>query len=289
MPEVGCVLLARPTDSPGLYAQMVGRGTRTAPGKADCLVLDCADMTERHDLMVVKMLQGEPEQTGSKGGLKPGDWVEHRHDPARCDGNVVELIGDGFVTVLWAGRPGPEVCPGAALRRKRPMIDDVPLHRRRVEVGDAVAVEVCLLGGRAEGWYHYRDSRGTDRYTLGGPSDLRAVLQLVREAPGVWSGWEVSRNRRDAPESVYCCHEGGSLSEVLGATLSRWRPWRPIPWERVLGTVTPRQQEALLRWGMRRSTAGMSRAEACALMTTRIAASKIDAERKLRRAGRGAA
>jgi superfamily II DNA or RNA helicase len=41
-PATSCVVVARPTKSRALYAQMVGRGTRLAPGKADCLVLDLA-------------------------------------------------------------------------------------------------------------------------------------------------------------------------------------------------------------------------------------------------------
>ncbi len=39
-PNVDCVVLLRPTNSTGLYQQMVGRGLRLAPGKTDCLVLD---------------------------------------------------------------------------------------------------------------------------------------------------------------------------------------------------------------------------------------------------------
>lgn len=41
-PATSCVVVARPTKSRALYAQMVGRGTRLAPGKTDCLVLDLA-------------------------------------------------------------------------------------------------------------------------------------------------------------------------------------------------------------------------------------------------------
>ena len=44
MPEVSCVAMARPTRSEGMYAQCVGRGTRLAPGKKDCLVLDFVDL-----------------------------------------------------------------------------------------------------------------------------------------------------------------------------------------------------------------------------------------------------
>lgn len=37
-PGIGCVVVARPTKSRALYAQMVGRGTRTLPGVVDCFV-----------------------------------------------------------------------------------------------------------------------------------------------------------------------------------------------------------------------------------------------------------
>jgi len=46
--NVDCVVLLRPTNSPGLYVQMVGRGTRLHPGKADCLVLDFGGNVLRH-------------------------------------------------------------------------------------------------------------------------------------------------------------------------------------------------------------------------------------------------
>lgn len=48
MPSIDCVALLRPTASPGLYYQMVGRGFRTSPGKSNCLVLDFGGNVERH-------------------------------------------------------------------------------------------------------------------------------------------------------------------------------------------------------------------------------------------------
>lgn len=39
-PDVDCILCLRPTKSRALYCQIVGRGTRTAPGKDHCLLLD---------------------------------------------------------------------------------------------------------------------------------------------------------------------------------------------------------------------------------------------------------
>jgi superfamily II DNA or RNA helicase len=39
-PATNCIALVRPTGTRALVAQMIGRGTRTAPGKTSCLVLD---------------------------------------------------------------------------------------------------------------------------------------------------------------------------------------------------------------------------------------------------------
>jgi ATP-dependent helicase IRC3 len=60
-PEVSCVAMARPTRSPGLYAQCVGRGTRPYPGKTDCLVLDFVDLSGL-SLMTLPSLFGMPRQ-----------------------------------------------------------------------------------------------------------------------------------------------------------------------------------------------------------------------------------
>lgn len=47
LPELSCVVLARPTRSLMLYLQMIGRGLRIAPGKSDCLVLDHSGCVHR--------------------------------------------------------------------------------------------------------------------------------------------------------------------------------------------------------------------------------------------------
>ena len=47
-PNIDCVALLRPTNSPGLYYQMVGRSFRIHPGKNDALVLDFGGNVMRH-------------------------------------------------------------------------------------------------------------------------------------------------------------------------------------------------------------------------------------------------
>lgn len=72
LPAIDCVAIARPTQSRALYVQMVGRGMRTFPGKADCLILDVVGVTERYagKLQTAATLAGLPSfgAGGADGG-----------------------------------------------------------------------------------------------------------------------------------------------------------------------------------------------------------------------------
>ena len=46
-PAIDCIVMLRPTASPGLWVQMLGRGTRPCEDKSNCLVLDFAGNTQR--------------------------------------------------------------------------------------------------------------------------------------------------------------------------------------------------------------------------------------------------
>lgn len=69
-PSVDLIALLRPTLSTGLYVQMMGRGTRKADGKENCLVLDYAGNVRRHgpvDAIHIKdkrSATGEGDDTG---------------------------------------------------------------------------------------------------------------------------------------------------------------------------------------------------------------------------------
>jgi len=62
-PHIDCVALVRPTMSPGLYYQMVGRGFRLHPSKENCLVLDFGGNVLRHgpvdEIKVTTMDRGD--------------------------------------------------------------------------------------------------------------------------------------------------------------------------------------------------------------------------------------
>jgi DNA repair protein RadD len=64
-PGVDLIALLRPTQSAGLYVQMVGRGTRLAPGKENCLVLDFAGNVRRHG--PIDLVRPKPPGDGGGG------------------------------------------------------------------------------------------------------------------------------------------------------------------------------------------------------------------------------
>lgn len=67
-PQVDLIAMLRPTLSTGLYVQIVGRGTRLANGKQDCLILDFAGNVRRHG-----PVDAVDPSLGPKGGDGDGE------------------------------------------------------------------------------------------------------------------------------------------------------------------------------------------------------------------------
>ena len=71
-PSVECILMARPTTSPLVYTQCIGRGLRTAPGKNACIVIDIVDRSTHHLQYGATQMAGLPKK-----------WRSHGSDPFR--------------------------------------------------------------------------------------------------------------------------------------------------------------------------------------------------------------
>jgi DNA repair protein RadD len=77
-PNIDCVVLLRPTASPGLYYLMVGRGFRLHPGKTDCLVLDYGGNVLRHGPVDAIRLPAQAGN-GAGGGESPAKECPECH------------------------------------------------------------------------------------------------------------------------------------------------------------------------------------------------------------------
>ncbi|MDN3557381.1 DEAD/DEAH box helicase [Halomonas maura] len=113
-PHVDLIAILRPTESVGLYQQIVGRGLRLAPGKTDCLVLDYAgnpwdlyapEVGSPRPAADTEPVQVACPQCGHANlfwGRRDGDLVIE-HFGRRCQGLVEEVDGRGAAP--GAGKP----------------------------------------------------------------------------------------------------------------------------------------------------------------------------------------
>jgi DNA repair protein RadD len=177
-PNVDCVALLRPTASPGLYYQMVGRGFRLAPGKEDCLVLDFGGNVMRHgpvdDLELRERSPGGGQapmkECEACHALVPAatrecpecghafpEPVRERHDPTATTESILSV------------RPSPRSRPvqsvGYFLHRKGGDPSATPTMRveYRLGLGACQREWICLehppgsyARHKAEDWWHRR-------------------------------------------------------------------------------------------------------------------------------------
>ncbi|TWT51067.1 type I restriction enzyme EcoKI subunit R [Rubripirellula amarantea] len=93
-PRVDCVVMLRPTMSPGLLYQCVGRGFRLHPDKQNCLVLDFGGNIERH---------GPIDQIKPKDKSKRPDQGPPAKECEKCHA----LVACGYADCPQCGHPFP--------------------------------------------------------------------------------------------------------------------------------------------------------------------------------------
>jgi len=119
-PRTDCVVVARPTRSRALYTQMVGRGTRRHPDKADCLVLDVVGASAEHSLVTVPSLFGLDDEFARRMGDGSGQLagvVQDRDDHLVAIGKLRAEEADLFRQVRAEGIAWVQVHQEGELRR----------------------------------------------------------------------------------------------------------------------------------------------------------------------------
>lgn len=92
-PDVDCVVVLRPTKIRSLYCQMVGRGTRIAPGKDHLLLLDFLWHTERHELCHPASLICENAEVAQQ-------MTQNLEDAAGCPVDIEEAEAQASADVV---------------------------------------------------------------------------------------------------------------------------------------------------------------------------------------------
>lgn len=194
-PSVDLVAMLRPTLSTGLYVQIVGRGTRLAPGKDDCLVLDFAGNVRRHG--PVDAISVRP---GSAGGKEDAAVKEDSVRAKECPG-CQALVALNTRVCQHCGHEWPK--------------QDEPKHDARADserpimsVGGAVWLPVTSVR-------YFRHSKP------GSPTSLRVEyicnLALYRQ----WQCFEHNGFARNKAENWWRRMASGTPPETVEEALSR--------------------------------------------------------------------
>lgn len=177
-PNVDCVALLRPTVSPGLFYQCVGRGFRRCEGKENCLVLDFGGNIKRHgpvDLVTPTKAKGKgtgapPTKTCPQCkseilagysacpdcGFEFENIRDPKHDQRAADDSILsEGPTDEVLTVDWTDY--------AVHRKFRAEPGDKPTLRVEYHIGLATVHKewVCIehtgfAGNKARAWWEER-------------------------------------------------------------------------------------------------------------------------------------
>ena len=215
-PGVSCIAMARPTRSEALYAQCVGRGTRLAEGKKDCLVLDFVDVSDL-SLVSLPSLMGMPGDLDLRGG-------DAREAAKAWQQVLIEA-------------PGMELEPGVItlgeIQERAAQFD--PLTRRV----DANVRAISAMAWESLG------ARGLALHLSRKPASLTEILILRTGARGKrWQvsidGREVARYSRieEAVEAVD--FEVARMGRRARQSALPGAPWREVPAEGELAELAKR-------------------------------------------------
>lgn len=179
-PSVSCIAVARPTKSRALYTQMIGRGTRLADGKQDCLVLDFVGNSGRHrligpiDALAGRVVDDHERVAGAKVLAADSvqlDAVAEMEQMAQASANAA--VSDAVVKY-----EAEYLDPFLPLPPRTRVANDIPAtdRQRFVLKGLGVAVPAGLTAHDAMRWLHaLRENASMGRPTF-------KQLQLLKRA-----------------------------------------------------------------------------------------------------------
>jgi DNA repair protein RadD len=229
-PNIDCVAMVRPTLSPGLYFQMVGRGFRLNPGKENCMVLDFGGNVLRHgpvdDLRI-------HERDGRGSGEAPAkecpecrsliaagyavcpDCGHQFPEPNRRKHDVTAST-DGILSGQVTTKESPVLGVRYSVHHKRGASDDAPRTLRveyRLGFNQYQSEWICFehtgwARKRAESWWRKRSHA--------------LVPETAAEAVGLAEAGALCPTKSITVRSVV----GEEYVSVIGYELGEKPPWR---------------------------------------------------------------
>lgn len=209
-PQVDMIAMLRPTLSTGLYVQMIGRGLRLAPGKADCLVLDFAENVKRHgpiDAVRVKSSKQQRDVDGEGEVKVKADTIRAKECPA-CKTyaplNATKCVNP-HCDHVW------------------PVEEATPKHKAQADA------EATILSRGEPQWIKVFDTSFHTHRKMGKPDSVRVEYQcgLVRHSEW-WCFEHTGFARQKAREAWRLCGGDHPVPDTVEEALARIDELKPV-------------------------------------------------------------
>lgn len=198
-PGTDLIVFLRPTLSTGLFLQMVGRGVRLAPGKANALVLDFAGNVRRHGPVDAAMAPDRRSKGSGDGEEKTTiDSVRAKECPSCESLAALNARSCQFCGFEWPIDAKPKHAASA---------DDTPILSTE-KVGPEI---VPVVSWRAE--RHRKE---------GAPDSLKVTYYAGLQTYPEWVLIERKHEMRDRAERWWARHGGGAPPVDVTEALARF-------------------------------------------------------------------
>lgn len=198
-PALDLIALLRPTLSPGLYVQMLGRGTRLADGKDNCLVLDFTGTARRLGPVDTITVDRRPGKKGAPDAAKITD-VRAKECPS-CK----SLAALNAQTCAWCGHEWT-----LDKARHDAEADDVAILSRDLKTQPAEEIAVVT-------WMARRHVKA------GSPDSLRVTYSAGLMSYPEWVLFEHGGPGRYRAEKWWAAHGGAEpVPSCVEEALERW-------------------------------------------------------------------
>lgn len=185
IPNIDCVLLARPTKSRNLLVQMIGRGMRLHPGKANCHVIDMVSSLDDGVVTTPTLFGLNPAEVVKEAGVEDLKSLKSLRERERAAESVRQEREADVSTAL-----GPDSSPGVHnvtfthFDSIHDLINDTSGERHIRRISPMAWVLV--------GWNRYvLQSRDGSYVTIKGasnPNTRYSVTYTHKLSEGTWSG-----------------------------------------------------------------------------------------------------
>ena len=176
VPDVSCIVIARPTKSMGLFRQMCGRGLRPQEGKT-CLILDHGNVIETHGLL-------EWELEWSLNGKKKA-WSKPTREQTK---KLVRCRACGLTF------EGSDTCPdcGTVVKSFGKKIETIEDDLKEIKPEKGTVLEKRLFLGMLKAWVPKQKN-----------SNPRRILGAFKGRYGVWPHSSYKDTASIEPDQVF--------------------------------------------------------------------------------------